>query len=486
MKNLVIRFSILVFILLLVVSGIWLFLLRTILVQLGVPESNILLTLFIIGRFVFVLIIALSIIAFLVGFIFIEKFKINLLSLIKQLKGFTFGSRILINSRDELADLNEELNKVLAGLEKEISSDLLRITEEEKLFKNEQNLLAAEQKKIYDEQEKLEYVMSRITDGVILLTRNRNVVLFNKASEELTGFAQSDVQNRQLSQFIKFHDDTHEILIDEYAPVVQTRALRDEAFLKKGVRLESARTTPKLVDLICVKLTLIHTQDLGYMLVLHDLTEQIEAEKKKTGLLSSFASALNHPINLISKQNTLNSGVAHLSLLMENLLTVKAIEDRTIVVAAVSVDLVEIVNNCIALVQPIAFDRQISLSFNSQNNQNILVLGDQSRLSQVILNLLMNAVYFTPPGGNIVVSISQADEDIILQIQDSGIGIPTEAMKDLFTKFFVVPNDKGLETGTGLGLYISRELIELQKGKIWLDSVVGRGTVASISLQKAV
>ena len=102
----------------------------------------------------------------------------------------------------------------------------------------------------------------------------------------------------------------------------------------------------------------------------------------------------------------------------------------------------------------------------------------------MILNLLLNAVYFTLPGGTITVSIAQAQDDTILQIQDTGIGIPTEAMKDLFTKFFVIPNDKGLTTGIGLGLYICRQLVELQGGKIWLDSVEGRGTVVSVSLQK--
>lgn len=470
------------------------FFLRDILLQAGITQGQVFSSLFAVGRFVYVLILVILVIAILLGLIFINGFKSNLIDLIKQITGLKnapFGSRIKSSAKDELADLSLEMNNVIDNLEKEIKKDMAQAADEHLHLVEEQSHTGFEQKKIYEEKQKLEYVLSRIKDGVILLSKSRNVVLMNKAAEDLIGYKQYEASGKMISKLLKYYDADREIMPDEYAPVNRMSVSKDEAFVKQHVRFESEQATSKYVDLVCIRLTLIQTQDLGYMIVMHDLSARLEIEKKRTDLLSSFARELKLPLNLFSnlpQDNQMNSGrvmgaVAHLSALQENLLTAADIENSALNITKEPVDLIQLTNSAIAAVQGLAVDKQISIQFAAPDFSAV-VSGDSTKLSQVVLNLLFNAITFTLPGGSVSISLEQADNEIILQIQDIGIGIPTDAMKDLFTKFFIVPNEKGLETGIGLGLYISRKLIELHGGKIWLDSVEGRGTIANISLAK--
>lgn len=505
-KRLTVRFSILVFLLLLIISGVWLFFLRDLLLQVGVPESKVLSSLLSVGSFVFVIILILLVITILMEFIFSDGFKTGFLGLRKQISGLKNapnGSRVAITGDAEISNLASEVNQEIEKLESEITRDLKSAADEHLQLVEEQSKVGFEQKKIYEEKIKLEYVLTRIKDGVILLSKSKKVVLMNKAAEELTGYKQSEAGGKPVNNIIKFFEEdrpasangsgeAREILPDEYAPGTQTTAAKDEVYQKKHVKIETQQATEKFVDLVCMRLTLIITQDLGYMIILHDLSARLEIEKKRTDLLASFAKELKQPLNLIS--NNLNSdslnvvsaqaGIAHLSCIWENLITVSNIENNTIEISLEQVDFAEVMRNAVIMVQPIALERQVLLETQEKQDFPTVVNCDKSRIYQVVLNLLLNAIYFTGQGGTINLSLSQADNEIILQIQDTGIGIKTEFLQDLFQKFAVMENDKGIETGIGLGLYVCKKLIELQNGKVWLDSVEGRGTVANVSLPK--
>lgn len=483
-RQIIIRFSILTFVLLIIISGIWLFFFRDLLLHAGVPDAKVASSLFLVGRFVIILIIVIIVIFILLGLIFINGFKTSLFELLKQITGLKdapFGSRVNAYSNNELDDLTSNVNLVIEKLENEIKNDLTTAANEHLHLVEEQSRTGFEQKKIYEEKQKLEYVLSRIKDGVILLTRNRNIVLLNKAAEELLGYKQYEAGGKMISRLIKFYDDDNrEIMPDEYAPAARLGEMKEESFLKKHIRVESEQATAKYIDLICLKLTLIQTQDLGYLIVMHDLSARLEIEKKRTDLLSSFARELKQPLD----NSDGSTQQAHISVLLENLMTAVDIESNAVTIARDPVDLAILTGNAITALQGLAGARQVSMQLSVPENFSAIVNGDQLRLNQVILNLLLNAINFTPPGGSINLALSQAENEIVLEIQDTGIGIPTEAIKDLFTKFFTVPNEKGIATGIGLGLYISKKLIELHEGKIWLDSVEGRGTIASISLTK--
>lgn len=504
-RNIVVRFSILTFLLMIIISGVWAFFTRNLLLQAGIPAGKALSQLLPVVIFILVFIFVILIISILLGIIFIEGFRAGYLELtgkISALKNAAFGTRIPVNSADELGVLAGDVNLEIEKLENEITKDLKTAADEHLQLVEEQSKTGFEQKKIYEEKIKLEYVLTRIKDGVILLSKSRKVVIMNKAAEELTGFRQMEAVGKPVHNIIKFFEEDREILPDEYSPGaslspasphVESSATKEEIYQKKHVKIETQQATEKYVDLVCMKLTLIQTQDLGYMIIMHDLSARLEIEKKRTELLSAFAKELKLPSDLISKNlntESLNlvsaqAGLGYLSIIMENLLTIGAIEAGSLQVDLEQNDLAVIIKNAIAVLQPVALEKQISLLADIKEDMSASVSCDQSRMYQIVLNLLLNAIWFTGPGGSINISLSQSESEYIIQIQDTGIGIKTESMSELFNKFSVAENDRGVETGIGLGLYVCKKLIELQSGKVWLDSVEGRGTVANVSLPKA-
>ena len=112
-----------------------------------------------------------------------------------------------------------------------------------------------------------------------------------------------------------------------------------------------------------------------------------------------------------------------------------------------------------------------------------LVRGDRQYLEQILLNLLTNASNFTPEGVQIKVSARQDNDSLVVQVSDTGDGIPVEEQERIFQPYYQINRDEGRNhTGSGLGLAIAKFLVELHGGRIWLDSKVGQGSTFSFSL----
>jgi len=113
------------------------------------------------------------------------------------------------------------------------------------------------------------------------------------------------------------------------------------------------------------------------------------------------------------------------------------------------------------------------------------IQADTNRLAQIITNLLSNAAKYTLPGGKITISAHADHKDVIFSVQDSGIGIKAEDQERIFQRYFRTDDAQSREIpGTGLGLYISKKLVELQGGRIWFESEFGKGTTFLFSLPK--
>ena len=125
------------------------------------------------------------------------------------------------------------------------------------------------------------------------------------------------------------------------------------------------------------------------------------------------------------------------------------------------------------------------MNFDPPNNVP-KILADPIRAPEVITNLVANAINYTNPGGKVDVSIQVSPTDLTTIVADSGIGVPKEAISHLFNKFFRVSNTaQQASKGTGLGLYISKSIIEKLGGKIWVESELCKGSKFSFSLPLA-
>jgi len=112
-----------------------------------------------------------------------------------------------------------------------------------------------------------------------------------------------------------------------------------------------------------------------------------------------------------------------------------------------------------------------------------VVKADTEKLALAIKNLIENAVFYTDPGGRVTLSLKKQGSQLEFSVQDTGIGIPNDQHNRVFTKFFRGDNAVRMETeGTGLGLFIAKNIIEAHGGKIWFESTEGKGTTFSFSL----
>jgi len=134
--------------------------------------------------------------------------------------------------------------------------------------------------------------------------------------------------------------------------------------------------------------------------------------------------------------------------------------------------------------QQIAHGKDITVTFRAPEGMT-LVSADSVRMEQVFTNLLGNALKFTPRGGRISVVVDDLGSDVLVKVEDSGVGIPQEHLDRIFDRFYRVPLPAGLEVeGTGLGLSICRAVVDEHGGRIWVESQVGRGSAFFVTIPK--
>jgi signal transduction histidine kinase len=218
------------------------------------------------------------------------------------------------------------------------------------------------------------------------------------------------------------------------------------------------------------------------------------ADRLKSAFLSNMSHEIRTPLNAIvgfsslitdaeieedEKQmfmNQIQSNSDYLLKLIEDIIDVSKIESNQLTVKPEEVDVVSLIKKTVLTFQlaiPSDKDVQIVSSFEVPK---LLVKVDQLRLEQILRNLLANAVKFTDKG-QIEVSCNQNKDSFVFSVKDSGIGIHTEHQQIIFDRFMKIDNDKQhLYRGTGIGLFLSKQLVEMFGGKIWVESEVGKGS----------
>jgi signal transduction histidine kinase len=167
--------------------------------------------------------------------------------------------------------------------------------------------------------------------------------------------------------------------------------------------------------------------------------------------------------------------------LVGDLLFMAQVEAGKLALDLDEVDLNEVVAECLEAARPIADDRQITLVAEVADTP--LMLGDRSRLAQVLDNLISNALKFTPRLGRVSVRVSVVGNDALVEIQDTGVGIPAGEQDRLFERFFrsSTATEQAIP-GTGLGLTIAKTIVERHEGSISIESAEGAGTTVSVRL----
>ncbi|MCM8796204.1 MAG: ATP-binding protein, partial [Candidatus Omnitrophica bacterium] len=171
--------------------------------------------------------------------------------------------------------------------------------------------------------------------------------------------------------------------------------------------------------------------------------------------------------------------------LIDDLLDLSKIESGKLKMVFLPVDILEVIKRTLAVLEPQAKKKSISISLNVMDSLP-KVLADPTRLSQVILNLLDNAIKYTPDGGKVSISIFTKDKFVQVDIADTGIGIPQESLSRIFERFYRVDKARSRELGgTGLGLSIVKHIVLAHGGQVWVKSEEGLGSTFSFTIPQA-
>lgn len=400
-----------------------------------------------------------------------------------------FAHRVNLHSRDEVGEIAIEFNFMAQNLEQ--------------LIKNIQN-----DKSILDlEKNKLNLIISSITDGIIVLNLHRQVVLANKAAERLTDFIFDEMKGKNIDQLIKMvNKDGAEVPCQTYCPL----ALVDGSTITSFNSLEVLNLIGKGGTSHSIKLhsSAINSQittDLGCILTLQDQSREKELESIQldfvsmashelrtpltsiVGYLSVFMEENRDKLNLKQKDflNRILISSKQLQTIIDNLLSVSKVERGALGLSIGLSDWKQILNQAIENNQIQATEKNISLKLELPPENLPKVSVDTVRINEVLNNLISNAINYTGGGGVITVSCKLQGPEIITSVADTGPGIPQQALPHLFTKFFRVTQalDKSSNSkGTGLGLYISKSIIDLHHGRIWVESSLGKGSIFYFSL----
>ncbi len=221
------------------------------------------------------------------------------------------------------------------------------------------------------------------------------------------------------------------------------------------------------------------TRDEFLSIVSHDLRTLLSQVMGYAGLISMEVAAKQLGAQLISNADRIQRSGTRMNRLIGDLVDVASIHAGTLVVTRQEEDPARAVSEAVDTFQAQALARGISVS-SEAGLEPITVMFDPARILQVLTNLLSNALKFTPAKGSIVVRLARVGTELRFSVSDTGIGIPAGKLEAIFERFLQInSNDR---RGVGLGLYISKCIIQGHGGRIWAESTVGKGSIFSFTL----
>lgn len=338
-------------------------------------------------------------------------------------------------------------------------------------------------------------VLNTIRDGIIVIDEEERIRIFNHAAEDILGWKSEDVLLRDLDAVFKTMDT-------DLFQKLPTRFL-----MKKGIKVATQNKGDIYVDLAISPLLLKsepEEHEQGLMLTFHDVTEERELERMKLDFVAMAAHELRTPItslngylSLLQEEAVPNMPSEHqefvaralvsvqrLSALMENLLSITRIEEGESTIHKTPVVWEKLINDKIEEFKSQALHSGLLLEWVPPDKPLPKVMVDSLRIAEVLNNLLNNAIAYTREGKiSVWCEYDQTKNRVITHVQDTGPGIPKESLPHLFEKFYRItgPLEEGSK-GTGLGLYISKSIMKMHEGEIWVESELGKGSTFSFSL----
>jgi len=363
-----------------------------------------------------------------------------------------------------------------------------------------QRTRALEQAKAKDEA-----LLSSIGDGVFATDAEGRIIFVNQvALDALRWNPKVEILGRKATDAIRMEDEAGKILSGDKRPLSQVLkaagATRATKVSGDNYYIRSDKT--RFPVSITVSPVMVEGTAIGAIEVFRDITKEKDVDRAKTEFVSLASHQLRTPLSTInwysemllagdagkitSEQRKyieeIYRGNQRMVALVGDLLNVSRIEVGTFTVDPEPTNIVELAKQIVMDLEPRIFKRKIGLE--EHYDEKIPILNLDPKLTGIVIdNLLSNAIKYTPEKGHIDISIRKETDNIQISVKDTGYGIPADQQNKIFAKLFRADNilDKATD-GTGLGLYITKAIIDYSGGKIWFESKENQGTTFYVSL----
>lgn len=393
-----------------------------------------------------------------------------------------YSGRIDALKTDELSRLGETLNSLISAVSK------AKVRLQSELYKSENS------------RREKDAILSSIIDGLLVINKDREIVLFNEAAARISGTKIDKAIGKRYDEILQFSlpqtkaTETHfvDIALRGHIATTETEVLLAQS---EGRHLAVAASAAPLRDSSKGRIS-------GAIIIFRDVTKERELDRAKTEFVSLASHQLRTPLTAIgwytemllageggkmsaeqiSYLNEIESGNVRMVELVNSLLDVSRIETGTFRVDPEPTDLIAMAKDVVKETEPDIFKRKQELIEDYDPNTPKLPL-DPKLSRMIIQNLLSNASKYTKDKGKIILKIYTSKTKLHIDVTDNGYGIPKKQQSLIFKKLFRADNVFTLDTGgTGLGLYIIKSIVEQTGGKIWFKSVENKGTTFFVEL----
>ena len=401
---------------------------------------------------------------------------------------------LLENRRDNkrLKEINQKVKDLIAGdysrvLDTQGSSEITNITNN---LNDLSEVIRLTQENLEQESKRLNSILSYMTDGVLATNRRGQITMINDMAKKQLGVQKEDVLNKSILELLKLEDE-YELrdLITQIPELMIDSQDANGEYLSLRVRFALVRRESGFIS--------------GLVAVLHDTTEQEKEERERRLFVSNVSHELRTPLTSVkSYLEALDEGALYDPVAPD---FIKVSLDETNRMMRMVTDLLHLsrIDNAttrldVELINFTAFITFILNRFDKMRSQDdekkyelvrdysinsVWIEIDTDKMTQVIDNILNNAIKYSPDGGKIIVSMKTTDDQMILSIKDQGLGIPKQDLPKIFDRFYRVDRARSrAQGGTGLGLAIAKEIIKQHNGFIWAKSEYGKGSTFTIVL----
>ncbi len=415
----------------------------------------------------------------------------------------SYGSKYFVSA--PLKVINQNLGVLVMGFpeRRDFQWDELEVL---RIFTST-SVLAIENSRFYsktrEDFERYNAILTELIDAVVVVDKNNKIILFNSQAEKLIGIKASDAVGNQVRDVLFSLEETGRKTPPEDTAI--TKALQTNeviAIPKRFYKKPNGNLVPAVVSAKSIKDN--SGSPIGVMLLIRNLSEKIEFERTRNEFISVASRELKTPIvdikefveriredktgKMSSRQKNFLElayrGNERLLRLVDDLLRVSQIDKGNVRVSKKTIDLSEITKTAIEDFMYQASQKKQTLTYRKPKKP-LKIKADPTHAREVLAILLGNAVKYTKQNGQISIYHKTDKNTINTFVKDSGPPIPKEVLPNLFKKFYRDPKLASSVEGTGLGLYIVKQLVELMDGKIKVKSNKKIGTIFNFALPKA-